>query len=266
MNAQICWPRATMLLVGAIVLALTVAASAQVQSNSSTKAGTPTVTTSVERGEVVHVTGNDVVVRMQDGSIRDFPDVPESARITVDGKEIGVHDLKPGMKLEKTITTTTTPKMVTTVQTVTGTIWHVRPPTTVILRLEDGTNETFTIPKGQKFNVNGQMVDAFGLQKGMKISATKVVEAPETSIHEQAKVTGQMPTPAPVAAAPPPPPPDVPIIIAQITVPATPAAPAAPAPQSELPKTGSPLPLIGLLGLLLLTSSITLKAIRRDVR
>lgn len=251
-----------MLLVGAI-LAFTVAASAQVQSSSSTKAGTPTVSTSVERGEVVHVSGNDVVVRMQDGSIRDFPDVPENARITVDGKEIGVHDLKPGMKLEKTITTTTTPRMVTTVKSVTGTIWHVRPPTTVILRLQDGTNETFTIPKGQKFNVNGQMVDAFGLQKGMKISATKVVETPETTIHEQARVTGQMPTPAPVAAAPPPPPPDVPIIIAQIRVP---AAPAAPAPQSELPKTGSPLPLLGLLGLLLLTSSIALKAIGRGVR
>ena len=264
MNKQIGWPRAPMLLLaGAMVFACAAVTSAQVQSSSSTKAGTPTVTSSVERGEVVHVSGNDVVVRMEDGSIRDFPDVPESARITVDGKEIGVHDLKPGMKLEKTITTTTTPKMVTTVQTVTGTIWHVRPPTTVILRLEDGTNETFTIPKGQKFNVNGQMVDAFGLQKGMKISATKVVEAPETSIHEQAKVTGQMPTPAPVAAAPPPPAPDMPIIIAQIRVP---AAPAAPAPQSELPKTGSPLPLIGLLGLLLLTSSIALKAIGRDVR
>ena len=62
--------------------------------------------TTVERGEVVYVSGNDLVVKMDDGQIRNFSDVPESARVTVGGQQLSIHDLKPGMKLERTITTT----------------------------------------------------------------------------------------------------------------------------------------------------------------
>jgi len=177
-------------------------------------------------------------------------------RVTVDGKELGVHDLKPGMKLEKTITTTSTPKVITTVKSVTGKIWQITPPTSVILTLEDGTNQKFNIPKDQKFNVDGQMVDAWGLKKGMKISATKVVEEPMTEVEQQAKVTGQMPPP------PPAPPSDAPILIALVTPAPAPAAAAAPA---ELPKTASFLPLLGLLGMLSTVSSFGLWAIRKIV-
>jgi hypothetical protein len=38
----------------------------------------------------------------------------------VDGKQLGIHDLKPGMKLQRNITTASTPQTITTVQTVTG--------------------------------------------------------------------------------------------------------------------------------------------------
>jgi LPXTG-motif cell wall-anchored protein len=68
--------------------------------------------------------------------------------------------------------------------------------------------------------------------------------------HQQ-QVSGTMPPP------PPAPPVDVPILIAENTPPPAPAA--APA---ELPKTGSILPLIGLLGGLSLLSSLGLKVIR----
>ena len=220
------------------ILGLSLTMIAQVQTDTSTTSGTPQVQTSVERGEVVRVSGNDVVVKMEDGTIRDFPSVPEDARITVDGKELGVHDLKPGMKLEKTITTTTTPKTITTVQKVTGKIWHVTAPTSVVLTLEDGTQQKFTIPKDQKFNVNGEMVDAFHLKKGMKITATKVVEEPTTHVEQQAKVSGTMPTPP---AAPEP---DVPMLIAEAKPTEMPQA----APE-RLPNTASPLPLIGLLAI-----------------
>src|SRR5579884_3403342 len=147
--------------------------SAQVNTETSTTSGQATHEVTVERGEVVLVRGNDLIVKMQDGTIRHFPNVPESARVSVDGRQLGIHDLKPGMKLERTITVTTTPKTVTTVQTVTGKVWHIVPPNSVILTLEDGTNQQFQIPKDQKFMVNGQETDAFGLKKGMKVSATK---------------------------------------------------------------------------------------------
>src|SRR5205814_4896465 len=134
-------------------------------------------------------------VKMEDGEIRHVPNVPESAKISVDGKELGIHDLKPGMKLERTITTTTTPRMVTTVQTVTGKVWQVTPPNSVILTLEDNTNQAFKIPKGQKFTVDGQETDAFGLKKGTNVSATKIVEVPETEVEHQRQLTGSMPPP-----------------------------------------------------------------------
>lgn len=240
----------------AVFVVGTTALTAQVKTTSSTTAGTATQEVTVERGEVQYVTGNDVWVKMEDGQIRHVANVPESARVTVDGKEIGVHDLKPGMKLQRTITTTTTPRTVTTVQTVTGKVWHVAPPKTVILTLENGQNQQFTVPNGQKFNINGQQTDVWGLKKGMTVSATKVVEAPETVVEHQRQLTGTAPPP------PPPLPADAPILIAKAEP--TPAPAAAPAAEpAALPKTGSPLPLIGLLGLLFTSTSLCLRLVRR---
>ena len=243
----------SLLAVTALCLAFTIGLHAQVKTKTSTAAGQSTSEVQVERGEVVRVDGNALMVKMEDGSIRHFNNVPESARVTVEGKQLSIHDLKPGMKLERTITTTTTPATVTTVKTVTGTVWHVSPPNSVILRLEDGTSQKFKIPKGQKFTVNGAQTDAWGLRNGMKISATKVVEEPQTTVEQQRQVTGTMP---------PPPPPDQPILIAVISpVPAH--APAAPAQEPALPKTGSSLPLVGLLGALALAIGVGLRAARQ---
>jgi LPXTG-motif cell wall-anchored protein len=248
MNARTATKRMlTILAVGAIGLAFTVRISAQVQTSSTTEHKAASHEVKVEHAEVLMVDGNDLVLKMEDGSIRHRADVPESTKATVDGREVGIHQLKPGMHLSKTVTTVTTPKVITTTQTVTGKVWHVSPPNSVILTLDDGTNQSFKIPKGQKFTVNGQETDAFGLKKGMKVSATKVVEEPITVVEQQAKLTGRMPPP------PPPPAVDQPILIA-VVVPAAPAAAPEAAP-AALPKTGSNLPLIGLLGLLLLAGS-----------
>ena len=245
------------LTVGLICFAFAISMSAQVQTETNTTSGQSTHEVTVERGEVVLVRGNDLVVKMQDGTIRHFPNVPESARVTVDGRQLGIHDLKPGMKLERTITVTSTPKTITTVQTVTGKVWHITPPNSVILTLEDGTNQQFAIPKGQTFNVDGRETDAWGLKKGMKVSATKIVEVPEVHVQREQKVSGTMPP------APPSPPADAPILIAEAAPQLVPAAGAAPATPAELPKTGSVLPLIGLLGSLLLFSSIGLGIVRK---
>ena len=247
---------AFMPVVGAVCLAFALGMSAQVQTQTTTTAHTPTVQTTVERAEVITVSGNDLVVKMEDGTIRHIANVPESARVTVDGQQLGIHDLKPGMKLQRTITTTTTPKTITTVQSVKGKVWYVNPPNSVILTLEDGKNQQFKIPKGQKFDVDGQMVDAWGLKKGMNVTATKVVEQPATEVEKQRQLTGTMPPPP---AAPPA---DVPILVAE----GTPAAPAAEAPEAapeKLPKTGSELPLIGLLGFLSLAAGLVPKAFRK---
>ena len=255
MNSKANWTRVSlMLLVAAVCLTVTLNISAQVQTTTNTTQGKASVVTQVEKGEIVFVSGNSVVVKMADGSLRHFNNVPESARVTVDGQQLGVHDLKVGMKVQKTITTTTTPETVTTVKSVTGKVWFINPPSTVILTMEDGKNQEFKIPNGQKFNVDGQMVDAWGLKKGMTVNATKVVEAPAVVVAQRAKLTGEMPPP------PPPPPADVPILVVEEVAAPVQVAQAAPA----LPKTGSELPLIGLLGLLSLASSYGLRMSRQS--
>jgi len=246
-----------LLAMGFLCLFLAAAAMAQVKTETKTSHGKAAVETKIERGEVVTVSGNDLVVKMDDGQIRHFPNVPESAKITVDGQQLSVHDLKPGMKLERATTTSSTPQTITTVKTVTGTIWHVSPPTMVTLTLDDGSNQEFKIPKGQKFNVNGQELDAFGLKKGMKISATKVVEEPVNVITQNRQVTGEMP--------PPPPPPTEqiqgPLLVESQAKQPVQTAQAQPEPAGELPKTASELPLIGLIGILVLFAGVVVFAV-----
>jgi LPXTG-motif cell wall-anchored protein len=248
-----------MLSAGAFSLALTLSASAQVQTQTLTTTGQATTEVKVDRGTVVLVDGNDLVVKTEDGRLVHFANVPESATTTVDGQQLGIHDLKPGMTLERTITTTTIPQTITTVKHVTGTVWSVNPPISVVLTLEDGTNQAFKIPEGQKFNIDGQMTDAWGLRKGMKVSATKIVEEPQTVVEQQKQVSGTMPPP------PPDPPVDLPILVLVILpteqAPAETAA-VAPIATTTLPQTGSQLPLVAFLGALALAAGLGLRAAR----
>jgi hypothetical protein len=176
-----------------VILALNV--NAQVKTETKVEEGLASQTVKVETGEVVYVSGNDLIVKTDDGVLRHFPNVPDDKTVTVGGKELTIHDLKPGMKLQRTTITTTTPRMITTVKTVTGKVWSVSPPNSVILTLEDGKNQSFHIPKGQKFNVNGQETDAWGLKEGMNISATAVTETPETVVSQEVVRTGTMASP-----------------------------------------------------------------------
>ncbi len=245
---------------GMIFLASSAAVNAQVETSTATTHGAPTHDVKVEKGTVVMVSGNDLYVKDEAGQIRHFANVPESVHVTVNGQQLGIHDLKPGMTIERTVITTTTPKMITTTQTVTGKVWHVNPPLSVILSLDNNTNQEFKIPKGQKFDVNGQMVDAWGLKKGMTVSATKIVEVPETVVTQKKILAGQMPPP-------PPPAPNQPVLIViaePVPVPAAAPQEAAAAPAPALPKTGSSLPLVGLLGLLMLGASFGLRSFRRS--
>lgn len=241
---------------GAVCLASFWPAAAQVQTSKTVTHGEPTHDVSVERGEVEYVSGNNMVVKMENGELEHFSNVPDSTTVLVDGQHLNIHQLKPGMKLEKQTITTTTPRVITTIETVSGRVWHVSPPNSVILTLENGKNQRFNIPSGQRFTVNGQDTDAFGLKKGMMVSAQRVTEVPETVITQQVKRTGQMPPP------PENPKTDVPILVAAAAPEPAPAQSAEAAP-STLPKTASQLPLVGLLGLVLCAISLSSALLRR---
>jgi hypothetical protein len=245
---------------GALCIAFSLTASGQVQTTTKTTPdGAATKSIKVERGTVVYISGNSCVIKAEDGTLRHFDNIPDSVTVTVDGKQLNIHQLQPGMTVERQTITTTTPKVVTTIKTVTGKVWFINPPNSVILTMENGKNQEFKIPNGQKFTVNGQETDAFGLRKGMVVNAQQVIEQPETVVAQQVKRTGIMP---------PPPPAPAPNVAILVLVPAPAPAPvetaaAAPEPApTQLPKTASELPLIGLLGILFCGLSLAIMAIR----
>ncbi|MGA3107295.1 MAG: hypothetical protein ABSD53_22665 [Terriglobales bacterium] len=241
-----------LVMAGIASMSFALVVNAQVNNETSIAHGPATKTVSVDRGEVVYASGSDLVLKKDDGTVVHFANVSDTA--TVDGKRVSVDDLEPGMKLERTITTTTTPHTVTSVQAVTGKVWHVNPPRFVILTLEDGTNHKFDLPNDHKVLVDGRLVDAWKLKKGMKISATRVIEAPGTVVAQETKLTGTAPPPIALAA-------NEPIFFTMfVTAPAQPTL--AEAIPVSLPETGSSLPLVGVLGVLALGSFLGLRAIR----
>jgi hypothetical protein len=150
------------------------------------------VTTAQLHGRVEYVEGNHLVVRMTNGNIREF-DVPESRRFTIDGRDLTVHDLKPGTKLSATVTTTTTPVTDRTTTVGTGTVWWVAGKT-VIITLPNGENRTYKVADNFKFSVEGnKTANVYDLRKGMKVSAQRIVEEPRTEIVSNTVVTGQAP-------------------------------------------------------------------------
>src|SRR5215831_6645548 len=243
---------------GALCIAFSLPSAAQVQTSKTESHGAGTKEVKVERGTITYINGNSVVVKMDDGTYRHFDNVPDSVTFMVDGQPVNIRNAKVGMKLEKQTVTTTVPKVVTTVETVTGTVWHVSPPSTVILTLENGENQQFKIPKNQKFVIDGQETDTWGLKKGMRVSAQRLTEVPETVVTQAIERTGSAPPP------PPAPRQDVPILVAVAKVTPSPVETAAapePAP-TKLPKTASEMPLVGLVGVLLCLVALTSIAIR----
>src|ERR1700735_2969466 len=136
---------------GAVVLAVvalgSVSSPARAKDTTTTtvKHGESSDDTRVRNAEVVYVEGNDLVLKLEDGKVEHLV-VPESDTFTVNGSALSVHELVPGTKLTQTITPATSPRSVTSIRTLQGTVWHVNAPaSTVILTLPEGKNQSYTI-------------------------------------------------------------------------------------------------------------------------
>jgi len=244
-------------------LAVTAAAQQMPKTTTEKIAGAPTVTTEKLSGEVVSVEGNTVIVKMSNGQLRTFSNVPDSKRAVVDGKEVGVRDLQPGTRLNATITQTTTPITVRTTTVGSGRVVFVA-GNSVILALPNGENKQYTVKPGYKFVINGSPAGVEALKPGMTVSAEKIVEAPQVEFATNSTVVGHAPAPKPAASPAP-----VEAAPAATRAPAA-AAPALSAPAAapaaapaRLPKTGGPAPLMGLLGLLFVGGSFAIRMVRR---
>jgi LPXTG-motif cell wall-anchored protein len=232
-----------------------------------TGAWAQTTKTEVKSGEVVYVSGNDVVVKMSDGTIKNFV-VPNDATFTMDGKTMTLKDLKPGIKLQQTITTTETPQTVKTVRTIKGKVWYAS-GNNVILTLDSGENKQYKVPDGTVFVIDGEKKTVFDLRKGMNVSATVVSTSESTVVSETKSTTGQAPPTAAAAAPAPKPVPLVGVLLIEVpSAPPNPPASAGPPPTPDpkpasLPKTASSLPTLALVGALLLVASGAFGLIRR---
>jgi len=254
-------------LVPVLILTSMVAPSlAQDVTAASVHHHSPSYETEVRHSKIVYVEGNDLVLKLEDGKVEHLV-VPDSDRFVIDGKSVSVTELKPGTTLTQTITTVTTPRYVNSVRVLKGKIWHINKPNTVILTLPDGTNQSYKIPNHATVTVDGRPASVFDLKKGHMLQATIVTDEPQSIVARHKTVVGQGPAPAlpPLAG----------VLLFRSVAPTTLPAVASESTQEPvtvaseetlpkvLPKTGSPIPLVALVGVLVILTSLGMGAVRK---
>jgi hypothetical protein len=199
------------------------------------------IDTQVKSGVVIGKTDHSVIVKGDDGVVKEY-EVPPGRTAMIDGKETGLADLKVGSTVSATFHTVAKPVEVKTTTIKNGEVVRVQ-GANLVTKEADGFH-TYTVPKGFKFNVDGQEKSIEQLGPGMKLNATIVHTSTKmTTETQRGKAMGSAPpapTPVPVAAAAPAP--------APAPAPAAEPAPAPAPAKKKLPKTASPMALIGLLG------------------
>lgn len=244
------------------VMVLTLAARgawAQDTTTTSIRHGEPEIATQVRNATIVYVEGNNLVLKLENGKVEHLI-VPFDEKFNIDGRQVTVTELRPGTKLAQTITTTTTPRYVNTVRTIKGKVWHVNAPGSVIISLPDGTNQFYKVPSHAKFKIHGTDKTVFDLRKGMTLEATIITDSGETVVASNKATTGV----APVLT--------MPVLSGVLLVNPGPAPPAVQTvanlepPPTVLPKTGTSLPLAGLLGALSLAASAGLGLVNKGAK
>ena len=193
--------------VGILVAMAGVVSAQQPSSTTSTQKGASQTQTSSQSisGTIVYVDGNRVTVRNAAGNTAEYT-VPDGFKFQADHKDIGVADLKPGMKVSATVTTTVTTTPVTVTEVRKGTILNVT-GSTVIVRGPAGVRK-FTQADLEKRHIklmkDGQPTDIQGFQAGDHFTAVIVTDAPPEVVSErEAKAyVKAAPAPAPAPALP----------------------------------------------------------------
>jgi len=213
-------------------------------------------TTETKKFQVISVDGNQLVVKLPEGT-RELT-VPDDFRFTVDGKSLSVQELKPGMAGTATVTTKTTVTPVTVTEVKNGTVMQ-NMGSSILVRTDQGMkmfSQGDMDKRGVKIMKDGKAVDISELRANDQLTATIVTSKPPRILTEKqvqaslAKSAGGGGAPAAAAAAP-----------AHSTA-AAPTATSGAEPR-KLPKTASPLPLLGLVGLASLIAGLGLTVTRR---
>ena len=247
-------------MVRAVLAAAVVCATAGVSQAQTTSTSTET-----KSFEVLAVDGHTLVVRLPEGT-RELT-VADDFRFTVNGQQLSVTQLKPGMKGTAVVTTRTTVTPVTVTEIKNGTV-AMQTGMSIIVRTDEGI-KSFTQgdvdKRGVKILRSGKPAQISDFREGDKLSATIITSMPPKILTEK-EVQATLATAGGGAGAARP-------------APAASAAPAKSASASNtaassagsgggaktLPKTASHRPLVGFGGAVSLLIGIVLGVRRRFV-
>jgi LPXTG-motif cell wall-anchored protein len=238
-----------------------------------------TTATQTKKFEVIAVNGNELVVKLPEGN-RELT-VPDDFMFDVDGKQMSVHDLKPGMKGTAHITTKTTTTPVTVTEVRNGTVMQAS-GASITVRTDNGIrmfSAADADQRGATIMRDGRPISFSDLRTGDRLTATIVTTHPPKVVTEQqVKATLAKEAAAPTSTEPPAAKSTPAKSTAtkstatsgtgtsgtapSATAPAATASAAA-APAKKLPKTASQQPLVGLIGVLSILSAIGLTVRRR---
>ena len=151
-----------------LLLSLLLCAPAVLAQASSPATGT-------RNFEVISTDGNHLVVRDETG-IQEYT-VPEDFRFTVDGKELGATELKPGMRGTATLTSATSTRAVHVTMVKMGTVVS-QTGRSVTVKTDDGKINRFTQSeadaRGLQIYMDGKPVKVSALNPGDRLDATIV--------------------------------------------------------------------------------------------
>ena len=229
-------------------------------------------TTELKQGKVVAVAGNTLIIKTREGVYKQY-EVPDGFKFTLDGKQVGVAELKPGMRLTATITTTKEVIPVSVTEERNAEVVAVA-GNSLLLKGPKGVRKyTWEQASDYKIVRDGQTITAADLKVGDRVTGLMITKMHPTTVTETKVVAKEAaPAPAPVhAAAPAPVHAAAPAPAKAAPAPAAASAPApapapaeAPARHAKMPKTASSVPAVGLAGLLALGLGASLTVVRRS--
>ena len=156
--------------------------------------------------EVLAVEGNRLVYRDQRGTHEIT--VPDDFRLNVDGKQMAVKELKPGMKGTATVTNTTTITPVTVTDIKEAVVLSTT-ATSVLVRGPDNVRRRFTQSELDKRGIqifkDGKLIQVSQLNAGDQLTGTIVSSQPPSIVTEtevDAKMAKAEPAPAKAEPAP----------------------------------------------------------------
>src|SRR5215470_5381243 len=216
------------------LVSLVVAPVALGQQAGATSTESTAVRTTAKSGVVESVAGNKVVLREADG-LHEY-NLPDGFKFQLDGKDVGVADLQPGTTVNALITDKVTTRQVTLTKITSGTVAQVAPGG-IVLKDKNGDLKSYNF----KDAAGNDIYFVQNVKVGEKLSGTFVSTLPEQQITQRTVVAK--------ATEPAPPPAPEPVAVAAAT-------------PRRLPKTASPLPLLGLLALVAGGVALSLRAAR----